>query len=386
MTAGYDPDMRLSAAEKDVVARAEQFAVETLAIGAPDWEKRKHYPVEAFQAAAELGLAGILTPVDHGGAGMSMTGAARIIETLASQCMAFTFAMVVHNNLAKAIAASGTTAQQQKYLPDMLAARKMGAFLLTEPGAGTDAANIECQANPVDGGWRLSGEKAWVSNAVGAEVLSVYAQTDPSQGWKGIACFLVDASRPGVERLPAYDLVGGHALGTGGFRFNDVELTPDDVMIPVGEAFKGAMGGINTARVFVGAMCSGMMRASLDRAVEYTKSRAAFGQNVADFQGIQWMLADVQTDLEAARLLTYRGAAEIDDGETGMLAAAHAKKFATRAAMQRISDCAQVMGAQGARTEEVTARHFTCTKLMQYMDGVTEVQNLVLSRALFDKR
>lgn len=386
MTAGYDPDGRLTSAEKEVIAVAEKFAAETMAAGAGEWERTKAYPVEAFQAAAKLGLAGILTPVENGGAGMSMTGAARIIETLASQCMAFTFAMVVHNNLAKAIAGNGSAEQQEKYLPDMLAARKMGAFLLTEPGAGTDAANIECQATPVDGGWRLNGEKAWVSNAAGAAVLSVYAQTDPALGWKGIACFLVDADRDGVERLPAYDLVGGHALGTGGFRFNDVKLTQADMMIPVGEAFKGAMGGINIARVFVGAMCSGMMRASLDRAVEYTKSRAAFGQKVADFQGIQWMLADVQTDLEAARLLTYRGAAEIDDGQSGMIAAAHAKKFATRAASARIADCAQVMGAQGAKTEEVTARHFACTKLMQYMDGVTEVQNLVLSRALFGHR
>ena len=386
MTAGYDPETRLTAAEQDVILRARNFADDVIAVQAGDWERNKTYPVDAFQAAADLGLAGILTPVEHGGAGMSMTGAARVIETLASQCMGFTFAMVVHNNLAKAIAANGSAAQQQQYLPDMLAARKMGAFLLTEPGAGTDAANIECRATPVDGGWRLNGEKAWVSNAVGAQVLSVYAQTDPSLGWKGIACFLINADRHGVERVPAYDLVGGHSLGTGGFRFNDVALTPDDVMIPAGEAFKGAMGGINIARVFVGAMCSGMMRASLDRAVEYTKQRAAFGQHVADFQGIQWMLADVQTDLEAARLLTYRGAAEIDDGGSGMVAAAHAKKFATRAAMQRISDCAQVMGAQGAKTEEVTARHFTCSKLMQYMDGVTEVQNLVLSRALFDQR
>src|SRR5690606_38800113 len=160
---------------------------------------------------------------------------------------------------------------------DMLAARRIGAFLLTEPRGGSDAAAIETRARRDGDGWRLDGEKAWVSNAVNAGLLSVYAQTEPEAGARGIACFLVEAETPGVERLPPYSLLGGHALGAGGFRFADVRLGPGALFIPPGEAFRAAMRGIDIARVNVAAMCCGLLEDALDRALDRVASRPPFG-------------------------------------------------------------------------------------------------------------
>jgi len=369
--------------ERQVIDRAEKFASEFLAPRVADWERTKTHAAEGIKAAGDWGLSGFLTPQEHGGLGLGLQASVHLVRAFASQCMGFTLAYVVHDNRATNIALHGTDQMRERFVPGLISGDLIGSFLLTEPGAGSDAAAIQCLARPDGDGWVLNGEKAWITNAAGAHVLTIYTQTDPELGPKGIAGFVIEADREGVERLPSYDMVGGHAAGVGGFRFNDVRLTKDDLLYPAGQALKRALGSINNARVFVAAQSTGMMQASLNRAVEYTKSRQAFGQHVADFQGIQWMLADVQTDLEAAKLLTERAAQLIDAGEDAQIAASHAKKFATRAASARIADCAQVMGANGAKIEEPTARHFNCTRLMQYMDGATEVQNLILARALF---
>ena len=378
----FEPE--LTARERELAETARRFAAEEVAPRAAVWERDRVYPNDVQRMAAEAGLTGLMVPHDMGGQGASLTGACAVFEALASACMPFTFSLIVHDNLMGSIARNGTDAQRE-LLPAMLGCERIGTFLLTEPGAGSDAAAIACRAVPDGGGWRLEGEKAWISSAAHADILSVYAQSDSDKGWRGIMGFLIDAGREGVSRVGPYDLAGGHALGAGGFRFEGVRLTASDVMLPQEKAFRAAMSGIDAARIFVGAMCVGMMRAGLERAVDYVKQRPAFGGRVGDFQGIQWMLADVETDLEASRLLTYRAAALVDAGEDATRAAAHAKKFATRAALQRLADCMQVMGANGFRLEEPAARHLASAKMAHYMDGATEIQNVVLSRALLGR-
>jgi len=375
-------EVQLTDRETELVQIARTFAREEVLPRAADWEKNRVYPNDVQQMAAARGLAGLLTDQALGGQGMSLTGACRVFEELASACMAFTFSLVVHNNFIQSIAANGSEAQKAKYLPDMLTNKQIGTFLLTEPGHGSDAASVSCRAIPDGDGWRIEGEKAWISSASHASILSLYAQVDPSAGWRGLTCFTLEADREGVERVGPYDKMGGHALGTGGFRFHGTRVQQEDVLIPTGDAFKGAMAGIDAARFFVAAMSLGMMRMGLERAIEYTKGREAFGQSISDFQGIQWMLADVATDIEASHLLTYRAAALADAGQNATPAAAHAKKFVTRAALQRLADCQQVMGANGFRLEEPAARHLTTAKMSQWMDGATEILNVVLSRHL----
>jgi alkylation response protein AidB-like acyl-CoA dehydrogenase len=296
--------------------------------------------------------------------------------------MAFAFALVVHNNLAGNIAKNGSDAQQAAHLPDLIAAKRIGAFLLTERKGGSDAAAIATRARETEDGWRITGEKAWVSNGTHADLLSVYANTDPAAGWRGIACFLVDGAAPGIERQPGYAVLGGYALGANGFEFHDAPVMDDGVLLGPGDGFKAAMAGIDIARINVAFMCCGMMRAALGEAVAFCQAREAFGRRLADFQGLQWMLADVATDMEAARQLAQYAARRFEAGEDAVMAAAQAKKFATQVALRRLGDCMQAMGAEGFKTDHPLARHFAAAKMAQYLDGTTEIQNVVIARKL----
>ena len=374
--------MDLSNTESKLVEAARAFADDEIAPNAAEWERARAFPRTTFAAAADAGLCGLLVPAELGGQGAGIGAVARIVEVLAATDFGFTFSLVVHNNLAGNIAKNGSEDQKARYLPDLLAGRKVGAFLLTEPGAGSDAAAITASARREGEDWVINGEKAWVTNAAVADILSVYVQTDPAAGWRGIACLLVDGDARGVRRGPAYDLIGGHAMGVGEIGFTECRVGAEAFFIGPGDAFKAAMGGINVARAFVGAICCGMMAASLDAALAHAGARRAFGQATIEFQGLQWLLADVATDLEAARLLTDRAVASLAAGEDAAVAAAHAKKFATRAALAGIADCMQAMGAAGARADYPLGRHLAGAKLAAFIDGTTEIQNLVIGRAL----
>jgi len=253
-----------------------------------------------------------------------------------------------------------------------------------EPEVGSDATRIATSARRDGTGWVLEGEKAWITNGVAAGLMQVFAQTDAALGWRGIASFLVEGDNPGIERLPAYGMLGGHGAGVCGIRLTGVRVGEEALYLAPGEAFKGAMRGINIARVGVAAMCCGMMRSALDHALAATAGRQAFGQAIADFQGIQWMLADAATDLEASTLLMRHAAALFDQDGDAVVACAHAKKFATRAAWKAIADCMQVMGARGFRLDDghPVARHLAAARMAQWLDGATEVQNVVIAREL----
>ena len=372
----------LTAEETALIAVAKEFAATRITPFAAQWEASHSYPLETFSAAAELGLTRLLAPKELGGLAVSVPAMAAIVEALASACMAFTFGLVVHNNLIGNIANNGSAAQREKYLPPLMSGEIIGAFLLTEPQGGSDAAAVKTHARLEGDTWVLDGEKAWVSNGRVANLLSVYAQTDPELGSKGIACFLVDAEAPGVTRQPGYTMLGGHALGTSGYSFSHCQLNADAVLLPPGKGFKAAMAGIDLARLLVAAMCCGMLKSGLDCALESTATRQGFGKAVADNQGIQWVLADIATDLEASRLLAYKAANLLAAGEDATLAAAHAKKFATRVALSRLGDCMQCMGAPGLRDDHPVARHFAMAKIAQYLDGTTEIQNMVINRKL----
>ena len=369
--------------EAAVVGAARAFAREVIEPSADAWDEAGRVPGEAFREAAGRGLCGLTVPEALGGHGLSMPAMALAVEAFASACMASAFSFVVHNNLARNLSRNGTPAQQARWLPPLIAGERIGAFLLTEPQGGSDAAAITTAARRDGNGWRLDGVKAWVSNGASAGLLSVYAQTDASAGWRGIACFIVEADAPGVIREPAYRLLGGHALGAGGFRFEGCRIGEDAVLLGPGDGFKAAMAGIDFARVNVAAMCCGMLGRSLDTALGFAAGRRAFGRATLEHQGLQWLLADVATDLEAARLLTAHAAALLDGGGGNhTLAAAHAKKFASRVALARIGDCMQAMGAPGLRTDHPLARHLAGAKMAQYLDGTTEIQNVVIGRAI----
>ena len=366
-----------------LINRVKAFCRDHVAPHAAAWERDRHYPAEAMLAAGQAGLTGLMVPREHGGLGLGLADTSGAVAIIASHDMGIAFALKVHANFTASLATAQETYRRQ-YLDDLLAGRLIGAFLLTEPDVGSDATAITTRARRDGEGWVLEGEKAWVTNGVAAGLLKVFAQTDPSLGWRGIAAFLVEADADGVERLPAYGMLGGHSCGVCGFRFSGVRLDDAAMIHAPGEAFKGAMKGINIARAGVAAMSCGMMEAALNAALNSVAERRAFGGTLADKQGVQWMLADAATDLEAARLLTREAVERFDRGEDAMIACAHAKKFATRVAWKAIADCMQVMGARGFRIDgdHPVARHLACAKMAQWLDGATEVQNVVIAREL----
>ena len=366
--------------------RAKRIATELIAPNVERWGRAGTVPRDFFLQAAEAGLCGLLVPRELGGQQISFTALMEVMETLAYADLSTAFALVVHNNHARAIALAGTDAQRARWLPDMLAGRTIGAFLLTEPHGGSDAADVHTTAERTENGWRIQGEKAWVTNARHADLLNVFAQTDASAGSRGVISVQVPATADGVYQSAPYEIPGGSAMGVAGFTFDNAVVDADHLLVGPGPGFRSAMAGIDIARTVVAAMCCGLMQASLDCVVERLRSRSAFGQTLAGQQGLRWKVADVATDLHATRLMAQSAAAALDQGKDATLAAAHAKKFAADAAFKAVANCMQAMGADGLKPEFPLARHLTAAKIAGYIDGTSEIQNVVISRALLDDR
>ena len=366
---------KFDAAETALIERVAEFRDREVAPHAVRWERERRMPAEALRAAAALGLAGIEVPKEFGGLGARFTVKVRIAEVLSEADMGFAFSLINTQNTAARLARSGTPSMRERYLAALLRGERFGCTALTEPHAGSDFAAIATSARKVEGGWMLNGEKAWITNAALADLSLVFAQTDPALRGRGIAGFLVDAARPGFERKPAFQLMGGHAIGTGGFALRDYVVPEADMLYPPGEGFKTALASINGARTYVAAMCCGMLRGALGIALRYGAERRAFGKPLLEHQGLRWKLAEAATDLEAMRHLAYAAAETIESGGDAVLAAAQAKAFASRLILGRLGDCMQAMGAEGLREAHPIGRHIALARIANYVDGSTEMQH-----------
>ncbi len=367
----------------ELIERAHAFRREVVDPNAAAWERDRKPPLDALRMAAEAGFLGIDVPVEAGGLGLGYGAKLALVEAIAEGDMPFSFSMVNTHNCAAKLARDGSDEHRATHVPALLQAEKFGCAGLTEPNAGSDFAAIETTARKVDGGWVLNGEKAWITNAAFADLFVVYAQTDPGARGRGIACFLVEADKEGFERKPAFQLIGGHAIGAGGFAMHDYFVADKDVLHPPGEAFKAALGSINGARTYVAGMCCAMLKRSLAIAVAYGQERQTFGQPLLKHQGWRWQLVDVANDWQALRLLTDRACAAIEaGGDDAILAAAQAKKFCARVTVPGVTACIQAMGANGLRDEHPLGRHLAGAKIAAYVDGSTEIQNDRIGAAL----
>ena len=376
----------MPARELELIAAAGAFA-DRYAEERYTWETDGHIPTDVFKAASELGLTRIQVPASHGGLAYGYTTKMRVAEEMARTSMALAFTLVNTHNVAAKLAVDVPPDVASEYVPRLVAGDTVGATALTEPHTGSDFANIATRAEQTSDGWLLNGTKAWITNATVADVFVTYAQTDPSAGWRGVACFLVDARLPGFRRTTPARLIGGNAIGTGGFELEHYAAPDAHLIHPAGEAFKKAMQSINGARTYVAAMCCGMLHNALSTATAYAAERTAFGQPLITNQGLRWTLADVATDLEAARLLTYKAGQLVqEESPDAVLSAAHAKKFAARVAQTHIPHCIQVMGAAGLLERHGLGHHLACAKIAHYVDGTTEMQNERIAALLFDRR
>ena len=360
-------------AVEDLLQRTAEFARDVVRPGAPRWETERRIAREAISAASVLGLTGLEVPVDFGGLGLGYRVKARVAEILGAADFGFTMSLLNTQNVAAKLAREAPAELARRHVPELLSGRRLGCTALTEPGAGSDFGAIVTTATHTTQGWRLDGVKAWITNAAEAELIVLYAQTEPGSGARGIGCFLVDASQPGFVREPACALTGQHAIGAGGFRLEGYVARDEHMLQPPGQAFKSAMRSINGARVYIAAMCNGMVGEALDVASDYGRRRHSFGQPLAAHQGWRWRLAEAATELEASRLMVAQASAQIESGADAQLKAAQAKLFATRMAERQLPALAQAMGAEGLREQHPFGRHLAGARVACFVDGSSEM-------------
>lgn len=355
------------------IERVQAFAREVVAPGAIRWERERRIGREAIEAAAALGLCRLELSRERGGLGLPFSTKARVTEALASADFGFAMSLVNTHNIAVKLAREASPAVAARYLPGLMAGTLIGCTALTEPGAGSDFAAITTSAARVPGGWRLDGAKAWITNAADADVVVLYAQTEPGSGGRGIAGFVVDARRAGFVREPVYALSGQHTVGAGGFVLDGYLATDEELMQPPGRAFKAALGSINGARTYVAAMCCGMVGEALRIASAHGEARHAFGRPLADHQGWRWRLAEADAELAACRLMVADAARRIDAGSDAQRAAAQAKLLSVRMAERHLPALAQAMGAEGLRECHPFGRHLIGARVAAFVDGSSEM-------------
>lgn len=367
--------------EKMLLAANEKVAEVSAGVAAA-CEAERRPPREVWQAYADSGLKGMLVPKEKGGHAVRAAVMARMSEALGRADPIAALTYVPQEYCMAAIARYGHHPWHEEMLKRLMAAEISTGFMLTEPHAGSDATAITTTATKGGQGWTMNGAKAWVTNAPHIDEYFVFAQTEPGSGAKGIAGFLVPRDAAGVEVGPPYEMLGGHVASIADVAFKDVALAPERLVVPPGEGLRAALSAIDMARINVAAMCCGALAVGLEAALDYTTRRRAFGQAIANYQGLQWQLAEVATDLHAARLITYDAADRLDEDGKAVIQAAHAKKFATRAAMDGLDICMGQMGSNGLKHDTPLPRLFVAAKIAKTLDGSTEIQNVVISRAL----
>jgi len=376
-------DLDLSTAQQAFLDRVARFSAKQVAPAAAAIDETGAFPLALVRAAFELGLAGITVPSERSGAGQDYVTYALTVERLARSSATLAVIVGVQNSLvAEPIARFGTKAQKETWLARLASGRSIGAFALSEPNAGSDAANQQTVARLDDRGYVLNGRKVWVANAAAADVAIVFAATQPGVGGRGISAFLVPMDAPGLERVAAADSLGVRGLGCQDFELRDVHVDRSSMLGGPGEGFRVAMWALDGGRVAIAAQALGVGQAALDAALAHAKAREAFGQPIANYQAIQWMLADTATELEAARVLMLKAADAKDRQPRATLEAAMAKLYASQAAHRAADKAMQILASAGYRRGSTVERLFRDVRATEIYQGTSEVQRMIIAEAI----
>ena len=356
--------------EKDILNMLHDFAIKEVAPIAAEVDENERFPEETWRKLAEMGMMGVPYPEEYGGAGLSYVSYISVAEELAKYCATTSVMVSAHTSLCTwPIYAFGTEEQKQKYLPDLCSGEKLGAFGLTEPGAGTDAAMQKTTAEDKGDHWVLNGTKIFITNAGFADTFVVFAMTDKSLGTKGISAFIVEREFPGFR-------VGAHEKKMGIRGSSTCELIFEDCIVPkgnllgeVGKGFKIAMMTLDGGRIGIGAQALGIAQGAIDECVKYVKERVQFGKRLSQFQNTQFELADMQCKVDAARLLIYRAAQAKQDGEPYSHLAAMGKLYASEAASDVTRRCLQLVGGYGYTREYPFERFMRDAKITEIYEA-----------------
>jgi alkylation response protein AidB-like acyl-CoA dehydrogenase len=373
-------DFSLTEAERDLVALCREFAQKEIAARAPQaWEEAR-CPTDLLREMGDLGLLGMLIPEEWGGIGMSTVGFVAAMEQLGVADQSVAAAWQAHVTIGSMpLFLFGTDAQRERWLRPLAEGRALGAFGLTEPDAGSDARGIRTRAEPRDGGWLINGRKTFISNA-GTDMS--FGVTLLARCGDAYATFVVEKDTPGFTMGPKLRGIGWRGLDTRELFFDDVWVPGDHLVGDPAMGLNQFLRTLEVGRISIAALSLSLTQAVLDLAAEYAKQRVQFGRPIADFQAIQFKLADIATELEAARWLTYRAASLRDAGEPFMKEAAMAKLKASRVAVWAASEAVQVHGGLGYMLDSPVARFYCDAKVLEIGEGTNEIQHVVIAREL----
>ena len=369
--------------EQEILEMLKDFCKKEVGPKAAEIDENERFPEETWHALAEMGMMGVPFPEEYGGAGLSYVNYIGVCEELAKYCATTSVMVSAHSSLCTwPIYNFGTEEQKQKYLPSLCSGEKLGAFGLTEPGAGTDAAMQKTTAEDKGDHWLLNGSKIFITNAGYAETFVIFAMTDKEKGNKGISAFIVEKDFPGFK-------VGAHEKKMGIRGSSTCELIFEDCIVPkenllggeemLNKGFKIAMMTLDGGRIGIGAQALGIAQSAIDECVKYTTQRVQFGKRISQFQNTQFELADMQAKVDAARLLIYRAAQAKEDHEPYSHLAAMGKLYASEAASDVTRRCLQLTGGYGYTREYPFERLMRDAKITEIYEGTSEVQKMVIS-------
>jgi alkylation response protein AidB-like acyl-CoA dehydrogenase len=376
------------------------FAERELQPGASARDEAARFPSELIPKMAELGLMGINIPQEYGGAGLDAVSAAIAIEELARVDGAVALTVASHNSLcAGHISQFGNEEQKKKYLPLLASGEKLGAWALTEPGSGSDAAALQCRATPDGNSWLLNGDKQFTTHGSVGGVYVIMATTDPSKIERGISAsidpskiergisaFIVERGTPGLNPGKVENKLGVRASDTAALHIEQARVPKENLLGELNGAFQDVLRILHGGRIGIAAMAVGIARGALEESVQYARERRQFGKPIAEFEAIQWMLADMATEIDAARLLVYRAARLKDAGQPFSKAASQAKLYAAETAMRATTKAIQIHGGYGYLKDYPVERYFRDAKLCEIGEGTSEVHRMVIAKELIAGR
>jgi len=372
-------NLELTEEQQSYKEGVEEFAREVVAPRAQLIDRTGEYPADVIHAAARLGLLGVTISKAWGGSGRDYLSYALAIEAIARASATVAVALSVTNSLvAEIVAHAGRDQQRERWLRPLAAGDAIGAFALSEPDAGTDAANQRTTAVRNGGGYHVRGRKVWVANAEEATVAIVFACTRPGLRGQGVTAFLVPMNTPGITRTARADSLGVRGLGCMDLDF-DIQASDEQVLGRVDQGFRLAMWALEGGRVAIAAQALGIGEAAIAEAISYGKQRQQFGQPIANFQAIQWMLADMATELEAARMLTWKAASAKDRQEKVALEASMAKLAASEAAHKAADKAMQILASAGYRRGSIVERLFRDVRATEIYQGTSEAQRMIIA-------
>jgi alkylation response protein AidB-like acyl-CoA dehydrogenase len=377
--------MNFDLSEEETLLRQtiREFAEREIAPGASARDEEARFPSELIPRMADLGLFGINIPQEYGGAGLDALGATIIIEEVARFDGALALIVASHNSLcAGHILSFGSETQKQKYLPSLANGKKLGAWALTETSSGSDAAGLKTSATFDADHWVLNGEKQFITQGSTAGVYVIMASTDRSQGKRGISAFIVDRETPGLSVCKVENKLGVRASDTAALRIEGARLPKDNLLGDLNGAFDNLSRILQGGRVGIGAMAVGIARGAFEEALKYAEQREQFGKFIAEFEAIQWMLADMATEIDAARLLVHRAARLKDAGQPFSQAASEAKLYAAETAMRATTKAIQIHGGYGYLKDYPVERYFRDAKLCEIGEGTSEVQRMIIAKEM----